>query len=96
MPQRFSPVERALDALRSIRRDLAHAVRSLAKERAFALVCVVSLAIGMGAFVALITFNRAITAPARGINTDGLTELLVLPHGPLRAKAGEWALERWS
>ena len=42
------------------------------------------------------TFNRAITAPARGINTDGLTELLVLPLGPLRAKAGEWALERWS
>jgi hypothetical protein len=32
----------------------------------------------MGAFVALVTFNRAITAPARGINTSGLTELLVL------------------
>ena len=55
-----------------------------------------SLGIGMGAFVALATFGRAITAPARGINTDGLTELLVLPLGPLRAKAGVWALERWS
>ena len=92
MPQRFSP----LDALHSIRRDLAHAARSLAKDRAFTLVCVISLGIGMGAFVALVIFTRAITAPARGINTNGLTELLVLPLGPLRAKAGEWALERWS
>ena len=96
MPQRFSPAQRSLEALHSIRRDLAHAVRSLAKERAFALVCVISLGIGMGAFVALVTFTRAITAPARGINTNGLTELLVLPLGPLRAKAGQWALERWS
>ncbi len=96
MPQRFSPAQRFLDSLHSIRRDLAHAVRSLAKERAFTLVCVISLGIGMGAFVALATFNRAITAPARGIDTTGLTELLVLPHGPLRAKAGEWAIEQWS
>ena len=95
MPQR-SPLERPLDALRSISRDLAHAARSLAKDRAFTLVCVISLGIGMGAFVALATFTRMITAPARGINTNGLTELLVLPLGPLRAKAGEWALEQWS
>ena len=27
---------------------------------------------------------------------NGLTELLVLPLGPLRAKAGVWALEQWS
>ncbi len=37
-----------------------------------------------------------IAAPARVINTNGLAELLVLPLGPLRAKAGEWALEQWS
>ena len=84
------------DALRSISRDLGHAVRSLIKDRGFALVCVVSLGIGIGALVALTTFARAITAPARGINTDGLAELLVLPHGPLRAKAGEWAVPSWS
>ncbi len=89
-------IQDMLDALHSISRDLAHAARSLAKERAFTLVCVISLGIGMGAFVALATFTRAITAPARGINTNGLTELLVLPLGPLRAKAGEWALEQWS
>jgi len=96
MQQGFSSVDRVLDALHSIRRDLSHAVRSLAKERVFALVCVISLGIGMGAVVALLTFYRAITAPARAIDADGLTELLVLPLGPLRSKAGDWALERWS
>ena len=30
------------------------------------------------------------------INTNGLAEVLVLPQGPLRAKAGVWALEQWS
>ncbi len=77
-------------------RDLVHAARSLSKDRGFTLVCVISLGIGMGALVALTTFTRAITAPARVINTEGLTELLVLPLGPLREKAGEWALEQWS
>ena len=85
-----------MDALRSIRRDLAHAARSLAKDRVFTLVCVISLGIGMGAFVALATFSRAIAAPAHGIDTAGLTELLVLPRGPLLGKAGQWALEKWS
>ncbi|HWI20405.1 MAG TPA: ABC transporter permease [Vicinamibacterales bacterium] len=85
-----------LDSLSSIRRDLAHALRSLAKERGFSLVCIISLGIGIGAFVAILTFGRAITSPARGITTEGVTELLVLPQGPLRAKAGEWAIEQWS
>lgn len=83
------------DALRSIGRDLAHATRSLARDRGFTLVCVISLGIGMGGLVALATFARMITAPARGITTTGLVELLVLPVGPLRAKAGVWALEQW-
>jgi predicted permease len=86
----------SLETLRSLGRDLAHAFRSLSKERAFTLVCVISLGIGIGAFVALVTFNRAIKAPARVINTEGLAEILVLPNGPLRAKAGVWAVERWS
>jgi predicted permease len=77
-------------------RDFIHAARTLAKARTFTLVCVVSLGIGMGAIVALATFGRAIMAPARGINTEGLTELLVLPQGPLRVKAGVWATEQWS
>src|SRR5688572_6590620 len=85
-----------LDLLRSIRRDLGHAARSLAKDRGFTLVCVISLGIGMGGLVALATFTRMITAPARVVDTNGLVELLVLPLGPLREKAGEWALEQWS
>jgi hypothetical protein len=80
----------------SIGRDLAHAARSLAKERGFTLACVISLGIGMVGLVALATFTRMITASARVIDTNGLIELLVLPLGPLRAKAGEWALEQWS
>jgi putative ABC transport system permease protein len=85
-----------MDALYSIRRDLAHAARSLAKDRVFALVCIISLGIGMGAFVALATFSRALAAPAHAIDTTGLTELLVLPRGPLLGKTGQWALEKWS
>ena len=77
-------------------RDLAHAARSLAKDRGFTLVCVISLGIGMGGLVALATFTRMLSAPARVIDTQGVVELLVLPQGPLRAKAGEWALARWS
>ena len=77
-------------------RDFVHAARTLAKARTFTFVCVVSLGIGMGAIVALATFGRAITAPARGINTDGLAELLVLPQGALLVKAGAWATEQWS
>ena len=83
-------------AVDSIRRDLAHAFRALRRDRGFAVVCIVSLGIGMGALIALLTFARAITAPARGIDPNGLAEVLVLPEGPLRAKAGEWALEQWS
>lgn len=92
MPYRFS----FLEALASMRRDLVHAARSLAKDRGFALVCVISLGIGMGGLVALATFTRMLTAPARVIDTAGVVELLVLPIGPLREKAGEWALEQWS
>jgi predicted permease len=96
MQHRLSPAQRALEAVGSIRRDLRHAARSLAKDRAFAMVCIISLGIGMGAFVALATFARSLTSPARGIDTNGLTEVLVLPQGPLRAKAGQWATEQWS
>src|SRR5688572_25971399 len=85
-----------MNTFHTIRRDLVHAARSLVKARGFTLVCVISLGIGMGAMVALATFTRMLAAPARGINTDGLVELLVLPLGPLRAKAGVWALEQWS
>lgn len=89
-------VERWMEAVYSVGKDLRHAARSLARARTFTLVCVVSLGVGMGAFVALATFVRAIGAPARGVDTTGLVELLVIPQGPLRAKAGTGAIEEWS
>ena len=76
--------------------DLVHALRTLLKARAFTAICVISLGIGMGAIVALATFSRAISSPAHGIATTGLVEVLMLPEGPLRAKAGTWAIDRWS
>jgi predicted permease len=57
---------------------------------------VASLGIGMGTFVGLVTFARGMMAPVPGINADGLVELLVIPTGPLKAKAGDWAIEQWS
>ena len=77
-------------------RDLGHAVRTLLKARGFSFICVVSLGIGMGAVVVLATLNRAVATPGHGINTEGVTEVLVLPQGRLRAKAGVWAIDQWS
>jgi putative ABC transport system permease protein len=89
-------LERSLETIQAVGKDLRHAARSLARARAFTLVCVISLGVGMGSFVALVTFIRAMTSPARGIDTNGLVELLVTPLGPLRAKAGVAAIEEWS
>lgn len=89
-------LERCLEALQAVGKDLRHAARSLGRARAFTLVCVISLGVGMGSFVALVTFVRALTSPARWIDTNGLVELLVTPLGPLRAKAGVGAIEEWS
>ena len=90
------PLERALEALHAVGKDCRHAARSLARARAFTLVCVLSLGVGMGSFVAVVIWVRALTSPADAIDTNGLVELLVRPLGPLRAKAGVAALEDWS
>src|SRR5262245_8626678 len=45
-------LERVLDMLKILWNDLVHAVRSLAKARAFTTVCVASLGIGMGTVIA--------------------------------------------
>lgn len=89
-------LERSLETIQAVGKDLRHAARSLARARAFTLVCVISLGVGMGSFVALVTFVLALTSPARLIDTNGLVELLVRPLGPLRAKAGVGAIEEWS
>src|SRR5262245_20791094 len=53
-------------------RDLGHAVRSLAKARAFTFVCVMSLGIGMATVIAILTLVRAIAGPPPLIDTNGL------------------------
>jgi predicted permease len=76
--------------------DLAYAVRSLAKARAFTFVCVVSLGIGMGTVMAILLATQMITAPAPGINAEGLVEVLVRPQGKLLAEADEKYIEEFS
>ena len=71
--------------LPGIWRDLVHAGRSLAKARAFTLVCVVSLGIGMAPVIAIPYFSRALTIQPIGVTTDGLVEILTTPVGPREA-----------
>ena len=59
-----------------IRRDLVHAGRSLAKSRAFTLVCVVSLGIGMAPVIAIPYLSRILTIQPPGLKTGGLVEIL--------------------
>jgi hypothetical protein len=65
-------------------RDLVHAGRSLAKARAFTLVCVVSLGIGMAPVIAIPYLSRALTIQPAGLNTEGLVRILTTRVGPRR------------
>ncbi len=76
--------------------DLIHAVRSLAKARAFSLVSVVSLGIGIGTVMASLMVIRAMTATPAAIADEGLVELVIIPQGALRAQVGDWGIETWS
>jgi putative ABC transport system permease protein len=62
-------------------RDLLHAGRSLAKARAFTLVCVVSLGIGMVPVIAIPYWARTLRMPPAGVTTEGLVELVTTPSG---------------
>jgi predicted permease len=81
---------------RGFGRDLLHAIRSLAKARAFTFVCVASLGIGMATVIAILTLMRAIVGTPPGIDARGLVEILVTPLGPLRTQTGGRAIETWS
>src|SRR3954471_18839220 len=60
-------------------RDLVHAARSLAQARAFTLVCVVSLGIGMVPVIAVPYVARITRTPPAAVKTDGLVELITTP-----------------
>jgi putative ABC transport system permease protein len=63
-------------------RDLAHAVHALSKARAFTLVCVVSLGIGMAPIIAIPYVSRLTTLPPEGVNTEDLVQLATTTVGP--------------
>jgi putative ABC transport system permease protein len=71
-------------------RDLLYAGRSLAKARAFTLVCVVSLGIGMVPVIAIPYWSRTLRMPPAGVTTEGLVELVTTPSG------SRGAGENWS
>ena len=61
-------------------RDLVYASRSLAKARAFTLVCVVSLGIGMALVIAIPYWARVLRMPPPGVDTEGLVEVVTTPR----------------
>jgi predicted permease len=67
--------------LTGIRGDLAYAGRSLARARAFTLVCVVSLGVGMVPVIAVPYVSRITRTPPPGIKTEGLVEVVTTPRG---------------
>ena len=71
-----------------IGRDLLSAGRSLAKARAFTVVCVVSLGIGMVPIIAIPYWARVLRMPPVGVSTAGFVQLVTTPHGS--DEAGEW------
>jgi predicted permease len=71
-------------------RDLALAARSLTRARAFTLVCVVSLGVGMTPVIAIPYASRLSRLAPAGVKTDGLVELVTRSNGPHLATA-EWS-----
>ena len=51
--------------------DLAQAARTLVKARAFTVVCVTSLGLGMGVVIAILLLTRFLLSTPPGVNDDG-------------------------
>ena len=71
-----------MDRLRSIWSDLVYAGRSLVRARAFTLVCVISLGIGMAPVIGVPYGMRVFTTSPEAVNTDGLVEVITTSVGP--------------
>ena len=76
--------------LTSLWRDLVHAGRSLAAARAFTVVCVVSLGIGMAPVIAIPYVSRLTRLMPPGVNTEELVELVTTSVGP-RQQTQQWS-----
>jgi len=75
---------------RTVRNDLIHAGRSLAHARAFTVVSVLSLGIGMAPVIAIPHLSRLLTIQPAGVNTEGLVEILTTRVGA-RAASDTWS-----
>src|SRR5262245_27257767 len=71
--------------LKGICSDLVYAVLSLVKARAFTFLCIVSLGIGMAPVIAIPYVARIPRTPPRGVNTEGLVEVITTTVGSRRA-----------
>src|SRR5690348_6057543 len=71
-------------------RDLTHAARALARARAFTLVCVISLGVGMAPVIAVPYGTRILSQPPLGIDTTSLVEVVTTRNGP-HAPANSWS-----
>jgi putative ABC transport system permease protein len=67
--------------LKGIWSDLVYAARSLAKARAFAVVCIVSLGIGMVPVIAVPYVARIPRMPPPVVNTEGLVQVSTTTAG---------------
>jgi predicted permease len=65
--------------------DLIYSARSLVKARGFAFVCIVSLGIGMAPVIAIPYVAQIPRTPPRGVNTDGLVEVITTTVGSRQA-----------
>lgn len=69
-----------MNMLTNLWRDLTLAVRSLTRARAFTVVCVLSLGIGMIPVIAVPYGSRRVTMPPSWLDTTGLVELVSEPQ----------------
>ncbi len=69
----------------SLWRDLRLACRSLGRARAFTVVCVISLGVGMTPVIAVPYGARIFTMNPPGLKTDSLVEVVTTPQGSRRA-----------
>lgn len=74
-----------MELAKGIWQDLLLATRSLAKSRAFTLVCVLSLGIGMAPVIAIQYGVRIFTTPPPGLDVEGLVEVVTQRDGPREA-----------
>lgn len=76
--------------MRDFWNDLVCAARTLARTPAFALVCIVSLGIGMGPVIAVPYLARIPSTPPPAVNTEGLVEVITAA-AQARPAANSWS-----